>query len=125
MTLSKSEVVAAIAARRKETRTVAVPEWGGDILIRRLSAGDLDATGMMSGLDDSEQILKALALSIVADTGDPYFTLEEIRTLDDVDAVVTLKLFVEVAKLNGMSTPELEEMVAGFDAAQPDDSSSD
>lgn len=126
MTLSAEDIVAAIGQRRRDTVTIAVPEWGGDVHIRRLSAADLEATGMMSGGDvNTADVARAvLARSLCDEAGEPLFRPETVHILDDADATVTLRLFTECARINGLMTDELEDMTRTFAAAQPDGSSS-
>lgn len=123
--MTKDEIVAAIAARKRDTVAVEVPEWGGTVNIRRLSAGELDATGMISGEESAETSLKVLAASLCDEDGELLFGIDELRALDDIDAMLTLRLFAECARVNGLMSEELEELVAGFDAAQPEGSSTD
>jgi hypothetical protein len=124
VTLTKDQIVAAIATRTRETRTISLPEWGGDVSIRRLLAGDLEASGIMERSDE-DAMLKAIALSVCDEGAEPLFGLEQVDELRQLDAIVVVKLFAAIAKFNGMGTPELEEMVAAFDEAPLDDSSSD
>lgn len=122
--LGKDEIVAAIAARRSETHTVEVPEWGGAVNIRRLDGADLEATGMLSGEQSPDIALKVLSVSLCDEQGEPLFGFDELRALDKADAMVTLRLFSEVARYNGLLTTEIEAMVAAFAEAPRDSSSS-
>jgi hypothetical protein len=124
MTLTRDEIIAAIAARKVETTTVEVPEWGGAVQLRRMDAADLEAIGLMSGEPTDDMPVRVLAACICDDEGNPLFGVKKLKELEAADAVVVLRLFAECAKLNGLMTAELEEMVAGFGAAQPGASSS-
>jgi hypothetical protein len=121
--LSKDEIVAAIAARKAEVETVHVPEWGGDIYLRRMTAGDMEAAGLLGGDQPADMPLRVLALCIADETGSPLFGVEELRDIEQADAVLVLRLFAKCAAMNGMMTSELEGMVGDFDAAPHDGSS--
>jgi hypothetical protein len=127
MPLTKDEIVAAIAARKRETKAIDVPEWGGKVLIRRLDADGLDDTGMLSvdAKPSADMMVKMIALSLCDDDGEPLFGLDELRAMHEVDAEVTLKVFEACSAYNGLTAPEAEAMVAGFDEAPRDGSSTD
>ena len=121
MTLSKEQVVAAIAARAADTKEVEVPEWGGSIRLRRLTVGDMEQAGFMSGAAAGEQTyLAILARAVVDDDGEPVFTEDALESLAAADATITLRLFFEVSKMNGLLAGDVEEMTESFVAAPPD-----
>jgi hypothetical protein len=124
MSLSRDEIIAAIAARKVETTTVEVPEWGGSVQLRRMDAADLEAVGLMSGEASNDMPVRVLAACLCDDEGNQLFGLKKLKELEAADAMVVLRLFAECAKLNGLMTAELEEMVEGFGGAQPGASSS-
>jgi hypothetical protein len=124
MPLSKEEIIAAIHTRRRDVVTVQVPEWDGEVGIRRLDAVDLERTGMMSGVQPDDVAIKVLAASLCDADGEPLFGEADVRELEKADAVVVLKLFAECARVNGLMSSELEGMMATFAEAQPDDSPS-
>jgi hypothetical protein len=128
MPLSKDDIVKAIGERKRETMTVPVPEWGGDVLIRHLLTDDLESSGVTER-QDPETMVKAIALSVCDEGAEPLFALDADgnapQVLRDLDTQAQVRLFAAIARFNGMTSPELEEMVASFDAAPHDDSSSD
>lgn len=122
--LTKDDIVAAIAARAREVKNVPVKEWGGSVNIRRLDAADLEATGMTSGEQSPDIMLRVLSVSLCDDEGNALFGLAELESLHKADAMVTLRLFADCARYNGLLTGELEAMVGTFAEAPRDDSSS-
>lgn len=127
-TLTKDDIVKAIGARKRETTLVTVPEWGGEVLIRHLLSDDLIASGITER-QDPETMAKAIALSVCNEDGEPLFALDgdgnAPQVLRELDTQAQVRVFAAVARFNGMTSPELEEMVASFDAAPHDDSSTD
>jgi hypothetical protein len=123
MALTRDEIIAAIAARKAEVDTVPVPEWGGDVFIRRLDANDLEATGLLdggSGANAAKMAVQLMIICVAAEDGTPLFTEDDRDLLAGAEFPIVLRVFAEVAKINGLSNEELEEAMAAFAAAQPD-----
>jgi len=124
MALSREEIIAAIGDKKREVERIDVPEWGGTVCIRRLSVADLKATGFLEGINDSGEVPIRVLLACIADeNGDALFTMDDADILANADFQTVLTVFTEAARVNGLSSKELEEAVAAFAAAQRDDSS--
>lgn len=123
MALTRDEVLAAIAQRRAEHKTVQVPEWGGDILVRRLTPEDVERTGLADGKRDAQMFARVIAASCVNDDGTPSFTDADVTALADADMGTVSRVFAEIVRLNGLGDKDLEEAVQAFEKAQRDGSS--
>jgi hypothetical protein len=118
--LTREQILA--ARRDRKPQRFEVPEWGGDVFIRVLSAADqMDLA--KEGDDPSDTPIKVLVRSLVSEEGEPLFTDVDAAELAKEDWPVIMRVFQEAAHLNGLSTKELDEAMAGFTQA-PDESSS-
>lgn len=124
--LSREEILAGIQARQKTVVTVDVPEWGGSVCIRRLSAAEADATGLAATRDerDPNVVPRVLAASLADADGELLFTVDDVEALAHADMAVAARVFGEIIKANGLSSPELDEAMEAFASAQPGPSSS-
>lgn len=124
--LTRDEIIAAIAARKAEVEPIEVPEWGGTVYARRLSAGDAEKTGLFK--EDAEQTAEmtiGLIITCLTDeAGERIFSDEDVAHLTEADFPVVMRVFAEVAKVNGLAAEALDEAIAAFAAAQPSASSS-
>ena len=101
----------AILDTRLRTREVSVPEWGGTILIRELSAGDTFVISQLRSVVDTESVMAAyVALSVIDDNGNKVFTQEQ----DDIKAILGLgyepltRLTDEILDLSNLKKKEPE-----------------
>lgn len=118
MALTREQILAA-RKDRKPTR-LEVPEWGGEVYIRVLSMQDQMAWG---DVDAKELPLRVLIAALVDEAGVAIFQEGDEEELAKEDFPVITRVFAEAARLNGLSTKELDEAMASFDRA-PDESSS-
>lgn len=124
MTLNREQIIGAINQRASEYTTHPVPEWGGDVLIRRLSAADAERSGLSSDQKTPELVARVIAVSLVDEEGNLLFTEDDVNELAKVDVAVAASVFAACVKVNGLSSEELDEAVAAFTEAQRDSSSS-
>jgi hypothetical protein len=124
MLLSREEIVAAIAARSKEVARVDVPEWGGEVCVRRLTAAEVEATGLTDDERNPNMPTRFIAACLADEAGAPLFTAEETTALAVADMAVTARVFGECIRVNGLMSSSLQEAVASFADAQPESSSS-
>jgi hypothetical protein len=125
MALTRDEIIAAIAARKKDVVQIDVPEWGGKLALRRLTAADVERTGLSDGKRDATMFAKVIAASVTDEEGEALFAEEDVAILADADMATAARVFAECMRVNGLMDADLEEAVAGFTNAQPDASSSD
>jgi hypothetical protein len=124
MTLTREQILGAIDLRASTYTTHPVPEWGGDVLIRRLSAGDAERSGLTGDQKSPELVAQVITLSLVDEDGNLLFTQEDVTALAKVDVGVAAQVFAACVKVNGLSSEALDEAVAAFTEAQRDSSSS-
>lgn len=125
MALSRDEIIAAIAARKAEVIKVSVPEWGGDVFIRRLSAAEVESSGLSAEeVRPTDVAPRVIAMSLTDADAVPIFTEGDVDALADADMAVVARVFAECIKVNGLGSAELDEAIASFTDAQPGSSSS-
>lgn len=119
MTLTREQILASRAERKPVP--LEVPEWGGEVFVRVLSAKD--QMELSEGIKPTEMPVKVIIHCLVDEAGEPIFADEDFETLAAEEFPIIMRIFAVVAKLNGLSTRELEEAVETFTSA-PDESSS-
>lgn len=122
--LTKEEILAAIGERRKSVETIDVPEWGGSIGVRRMTADDVERTGMADGKRDATMFPKIIAACVCDENGDALFSDDDVKALAEVDMATAARVFAQIMKVNGLADEDMEEAVASFAAAQSESSSS-
>ncbi len=105
MTLLTREAI--FATRRSKTKAVAVPEWGGDVLVRPLTAGEVQGMSEVfaSGDRDLSQNIEAafrlVAAATVTEDGAALFAgPDDLRGLE-VGPIV--RLATAVAEVSGIT----------------------
>lgn len=100
-------------------RDVEVPEWGGTVRIRTMSAMEgmefwkiLDAAGKAGG-GAAEQHLRerTLIMTIVDESGKRVFAEEDLDALRGKYPAVLNRLFAVSAELNGIKTVEKDDPI--------------
>lgn len=119
MGLTREQILA--ARKDRKPHRFEVPEWGGDVFIRVLSGNDQMELSKDTAPEETPG--RVLVHSLVSEEGELLFTEEDVHELMQEDWPVIMRVFSESAKLNGLSTKELDEAMAGFVQA-PDESSS-
>lgn len=121
MTLLTKEQI--LAADDQPTKDVEVPEWGGTVRIRTMSASERDkwesetyADGKVNTLDFRARFC---ALCIVDEQGARLFTDEEVSTLGRKSAAALQRVFNEAQSLNALSNKDVKEL-EGNSAAAPE-----
>lgn len=126
MILGKDEI---IGKDDLATEVVEVPEWGGEVILRTLTASERDAYEASifkpGGKSDYQNLRsKLLARCMVDDKGKRLFKDSEVDTLGAKSARVLDRLFDRAQKLNGMGAKDAEEMLKNLESGQSDDSAS-
>jgi len=120
-------------AMRKAIRgpiaTVNVPEWGGEVGIRRLSAADLMKLRGLSDdakPDDADANLTAtcelLAMGLCDDSGKTIFTPQELREWDGQQVDLLRRLIGEIERHNGLGMDASEELEKNSESGPTSDS---
>lgn len=94
------------------------PAWGDDIYIRVLSAND-QADLLVEG-EEKRLPLRIILHCLVDSDGERIFTDEDESALGEFPFPEIMAVYGQAAKLNGLSSKELEEALADF-APAPDE----
>jgi hypothetical protein len=111
--LTKDQILAADDRKR---RTVAVPEWGGDVIVASMTGTERDAYEMWmldarNGKREMTDIrARLLTLCLVDEAGKRLFTDAEIAALGTKSASVLDRLFTVARNLNSLSDEDLEQL---------------
>jgi hypothetical protein len=107
---------AILAANDLPTRDVAVPEWGGSVRIRSMTAEERDAfeAAQIAAKTDGFVVvpnLRARYVSscIVGEDGQPLFSEGEIGALGRKSAAALDRVFSAIAELNKLDPNAIEE----------------
>lgn len=119
----------------RKFRVVAVPEWGGEVVVRNLSGTERDAfEASIVQMKGNQQVVTTLniraklcALSII-DPADPElkrraFTDEQVAALGEKSADGLSRVYDVAAALSGVSKEDTEELAKNSALAASDDSS--
>jgi hypothetical protein len=123
MSLTREQI---LAARHREDRKpvkVEVPEWGGDVYLRVMTVADQVA--LSEDVKPAEMPVQVLLHCLVDETGTRLLEEEDAEALAEEDFPLVLRLFGAAAKLNGLTSKELEEAMAGFEQARDEQLSTD
>jgi hypothetical protein len=112
MGLSREAILA--ARRNRKPVRLEVPEWGGDVWVKVLSAED-QANLAEEGQEGSLSVpMKVLVACLCDEEGTRLFSDEDAAELAKEDAPVIMRVFSFAAKTNGLTTTELDEAMASF-----------
>lgn len=114
MTLLTKDAI--LAAKDLQVVDVDVPEWGGKVQLRPMTAGEREVfeqeiVSNMNSKNRPNNIRAFLVhLSLVDEQGNLLFTKEEVDALGKKSAVVLNRLALKCQEINGMTTKEVEEL---------------
>ena len=125
--LTRDEI---LGASDIKTEDVHVPEWGGTVRVKGLTAAQRDRfenasisqRGRSVDLNLANIRARLAAMSIVDETGATIFTDADIRALGDKSAAALDRVFEACSRLNGIGEDDIEELAKNSDAGQSDDS---
>ena len=107
-----------LAVKDFKTRTIEVPEWGGEVMLRTISGNDrekfetmvLEKTGKDGQVKDSKLIRATLlAMTICNEEGKRILDKSTISALNDKSSKVIERLFLEASELNGLNEQAVVE----------------
>lgn len=113
-----------------EIEKVEVPEWGGDVFIRTLTAAERDqfdtSVYRQEGIKNYDNLrARYLCLCLCDEHGVRIFDDRDAEKLGTKSGKVMDRLFGIAQRINGMSPADVKEMVKNLDATQKKDSSTD
>lgn len=100
------------------TEDVEVPEWGGTVRVRGLSASQRDAFESASVAVKGKKIdpnfinirARLVALAVVDDNGDQMFTNADIKALGEKSAAPIDRIFDVASRLSGVSEGDIDQL---------------
>lgn len=125
---------AILGASDIETEIVAVPEWGGDVMVRGLTAAQRDKYEQsMIGKDEKGKAkismanarARLVALTVVDESGALVFSDADILKLGTKSAAAMDRIYEAATRLSGVSDGDMDELVGNSEAETSDDSPSD
>jgi hypothetical protein len=125
MSLSR---VAILNAADMEYAEVEVPEWGGTVRLRSITAGERDAfeASCIQQRGDERRInmrnlrAKLIVLCAVDEDGNRLFGDDDLHALAKKNARPLDRLFDAAQKLCGLSKEDVTKLAEDFDSAQSD-----
>lgn len=125
--LSRDEILASDDLRVEE---VYVPEWGGTVRVRALSARDREilreAVTKPDGDVDVGQLRVRLVIMATVDAGgEKIFTLVDYDALQEKDAGAIDRIFAVAKRLSKLTPSAMEEIEGNSPEGQSDSSRSD
>lgn len=101
--LSKHAILAVVDAK---THRVDVPEWGGAVFVRTMSAADrIELTEAFSGPEENNAsllILKVAAATICDEAGQRLFTNDDVVDLGKKSFTALKRVYDVAADINGL-----------------------
>ncbi|PRH79407.1 hypothetical protein C6N75_10005 [Streptomyces solincola] len=127
--LTKEQI---FAADDLPVEIVHVPEWGGDVRLKMLTAAERDAfeasTVQMRGGKQKQNLAnlraRLVALCIVDEEGRRIFQSGDVTRLGNKSASALQRLFDKCNEMNALSEDDIEELTEGFEETPAEDSSS-
>ena len=85
------------------------PEWGGSVLVRGLTLGELSqlTSGGGSTIDLNTT---ALVACVIGDDGSPVFTKDDIEALKAKNSVPLMRLVQAINRLSGLTQEASDEL---------------
>lgn len=94
-----------------EYREVEVPEWGGMVRLRVISAAEaIQFTEFVKGESKKNAMLKIVALCLCDANGKRLFDDSKLQTLGSKNLKVLMRLQTESLELNGMTSKKKDEV---------------
>ena len=116
MALLKREEI--LGAGDLPTETVAVPEWGGEVIVKTMMAAERDAweaanvkgRGKSARLEMVNIRARLVAATVVDEAGALLFKPGDVEALGAKSGAAMDRVFAAAMKLNGLSDRDLEEL---------------
>ena len=123
---------AIFAAPDIQTEDVLIPQWGGTVRVKNLTASERDAfeestttqRGNNLELNRKNFRAKLVALCVVDEDGKRIFDDKDIHKLGAKSAAAMDLLFAAASRLSGISKDDEEELLKNSEGDQTEDSSS-
>lgn len=119
-----------VAANDLPSEVVAVPEWGGDVRVRTLTATERDKMSLeLMGADGkpnfAEFNLRLVAAAMVDESDNPYFGQDEIEALGRKSSLALQRVTDVAQRLNGITEDKIQAAEGNSAGGQSAGSSTD
>lgn len=118
-----------LRAEDLQAELVKVPEWGGEVKVRGLTATERDVFDQSIVSEDERDLTNIRArltiLCVVDDDGGRVFTNEDAALLGEKSGAAVDRLFEAAQRLSGMRNRDIEELAKNSAGGPSDDSPSD
>jgi hypothetical protein len=107
--LTKDQI---ITSNDRESQTVEVPEWGGEVRIMAVTPAvlrEVRNTAPKSGTDETFGY-RLMVKSIVDENGNPIFTQEDVAALEGKSEAALKRVMEAINELNGWTKKSKEEL---------------
>lgn len=113
--LSRDDI---LNAQDLPTERVAVPEWGGEVLVRGLTAAERDAfeasivkrRGQKTEMDLRNMRARLVAMCVVDEQGNRLFSDQDVEALGRKSASALDRIFEVAQRLSGLRPEDVEEL---------------
>ena len=123
--LSKDQILKAEDLRKQK---VAIPEWGGDLFVREMTAKERDdyRRDLDSGKDKLTGASALLAVRVIVnDKNERLFEDKDAPELAKKSASALDKVLEAALSLSGLNAQDIEELEKNSESGQSEDSHSD
>ncbi len=100
-----------------KTEIVAVPEWGGEVMVKAMTGRERDAyeASMLDEKGEAKNLknlrAKLVALTVVdPETMKPIFTIGDIDTLGEKSAIALDRIFASAQRLSRITDTDVKEL---------------
>jgi len=119
MALTREQILAAADIRREQ---VNVPEWGGSVWVRGLTAAERDLFDLAATVEQNgrrvvnfEQLRARLAaMTIVDENGERLFSDDDVELLAAKSGAAVGRIFDVAMRLSGLTGQDIEEITQNF-----------
>ncbi len=113
--LTKEQILAAEDLKHEDIK---VPEWGGTVRVRALTALEKDNFDKTTFMDTEEgdsmnwegMRARLVSLTVINDKGERLFTSNDVVELGKKSAIVMDKVFAVAQRLSGFTKEEVKEI---------------
>jgi hypothetical protein len=114
MTLNRDQI---LEASDLKTETVEVPEWGGDVIVARMSGAARDAWESGLIIRDGKKVTpnmenmraRLVAATVVDEAGNALFTEKDVAALGRKSGAALDRICKVAQRINGLTDKELED----------------
>lgn len=125
MALSRDEILNADDLITKE---VEVPEWGGTVIVRKMSGTERDQLEASMTEEGGGGLVnfraRLVATTVVDEAGQRLFTKADVEALGKKSASALDRVAEAASELSAMSQKDIEELTENFDDDPSEDSTS-